>query len=411
MSQQQEYYRYVAPGQRAVKHYQFDTGQQQVCYLPGLEVRSCTTGKTYDQHLWMIVAGRYRLYREAQQTLIHINLSDRLGSVYGVVDETGTLVSQECWYPFGGTASWLTGRQTGAMLKFQRYAGKERDCTGLIYFGWRYFVPWLMRWLSSDPAGTIEGLNLFRMLRNNPVTRYDPDGRMTNGEASFDLDAVIRNEGNDTSEYRELLQELWEEHLPVTAAENPPSWQPVPSTSSSVSCAPQSHQDHAAALTTENVPGGNQTWQCNRCYDSFHSEPEWQEHIAQIQCQKKHSCMWPDCRKTFTRTQNLHIHMRKHRGEKPFVCHGESCSKKFTSKEGLTRHFRHSHLGQKPFQCNADRCGFSCTRRELLDKHITIFHAPGSVGLYCTPCRLTFDKQSVFTRHSRYFCPYMGNHS
>lgn len=29
---------------------------------------------------------------------------------------------------------------------------------------------------SADPAGTVDGLNLFRMCRNNPVTQYDPDG-------------------------------------------------------------------------------------------------------------------------------------------------------------------------------------------------------------------------------------------
>lgn len=58
-----------------------------------------------------------------------------------------------------------------------RYAGKERDMTGLYYYGYRYYQPWLCRWLSADPAGTVDGLNLFCMVRNNPVTYRDEDGR------------------------------------------------------------------------------------------------------------------------------------------------------------------------------------------------------------------------------------------
>uniref|UniRef100_UPI0013DAE647 RHS repeat-associated core domain-containing protein n=1 Tax=Stenotrophomonas maltophilia TaxID=40324 RepID=UPI0013DAE647 len=61
--------------------------------------------------------------------------------------------------------------------KTHRYSGKERDATGLYYYGYRYYQPWAGRWLSSDPAGTVDGLNLFRMVRNNPVTLRDDDGR------------------------------------------------------------------------------------------------------------------------------------------------------------------------------------------------------------------------------------------
>ncbi|EHG2880285.1 hypothetical protein J4S50_005033, partial [Salmonella enterica] len=35
------------------------------------------------------------------------------------------------------------------------------------------------RWLGADPAGTADGLNLFRMVRNNPVSMKDNDGRVT----------------------------------------------------------------------------------------------------------------------------------------------------------------------------------------------------------------------------------------
>ncbi|MCU8483603.1 hypothetical protein M2G67_22025, partial [Vibrio vulnificus] len=35
---------------------------------------------------------------------------------------------------------------------------------------------WLCRWLNPDPAGTVDGLNLFRMVRNNPIILLDSDG-------------------------------------------------------------------------------------------------------------------------------------------------------------------------------------------------------------------------------------------
>ncbi|WP_370552324.1 RHS repeat-associated core domain-containing protein, partial [Enterobacter cloacae complex sp. P31C] len=60
-----------------------------------------------------------------------------------------------------------------------RYSGKERDATGLYHYGYRYYQPWSGRWLSADPAGTVDGLNLFRMCRNNPATFQDPNGKQS----------------------------------------------------------------------------------------------------------------------------------------------------------------------------------------------------------------------------------------
>ncbi|WP_198389676.1 RHS repeat-associated core domain-containing protein, partial [Burkholderia ubonensis] len=45
-------------------------------------------------------------------------------------------------------------------------------------YGYRHYAPWLARWLNPDPAGTVDGLNLYRMVRNNPVTLCDTDGRV-----------------------------------------------------------------------------------------------------------------------------------------------------------------------------------------------------------------------------------------
>ncbi len=58
-----------------------------------------------------------------------------------------------------------------------RYSGKERDDeTGLYYYGARYYAPWLGRWISPDPAGTIDGFNLYQFVLGDPVRFSDPHG-------------------------------------------------------------------------------------------------------------------------------------------------------------------------------------------------------------------------------------------
>ncbi|ELS2976715.1 RHS repeat protein, partial [Salmonella enterica] len=41
---------------------------------------------------------------------------------------------------------------------------------------------WAGRWASADPAGAVDGLNLYRMCRNNPVTFRDSNGLLTEAE-------------------------------------------------------------------------------------------------------------------------------------------------------------------------------------------------------------------------------------
>ena len=65
-------------------------------------------------------------------------------------------------------------------LKRYRFTGKERDSeTGLDYFGVRYYASWLGRWTSGDPGGFVDGLNMYRYTRNNPVNGIDREGYST----------------------------------------------------------------------------------------------------------------------------------------------------------------------------------------------------------------------------------------
>jgi len=106
-------------------------------------------------------------------------VDDNIGSLALELDSEGQLISREEYYPFGGTAVWTARNEREASYKSVRYSGKERDGTGLYYYGRRYYAPWLCRWVSADPADEVDGLNLFCMVKNNPITFFDNTGEAT----------------------------------------------------------------------------------------------------------------------------------------------------------------------------------------------------------------------------------------
>ena len=182
-----EHYRYITEGRRAVKTHivpgRAGTMRRQVRYLPGLKLRLTTNTGGETTALRVAEVGNVRINRKADRRNTAglqacFSLSDRTNSAVTELDRNGRIISREAYYPFGGTAVWTTKDQTTVAYKTRRYSGKERDTTGLYYYGYRYYAPWLMRWLNTDPAGTVDGLNLFVMVKNNPTGMVDVDGRM-----------------------------------------------------------------------------------------------------------------------------------------------------------------------------------------------------------------------------------------
>ena len=109
-------------------------------------------------------------------------LSDHNSSISLTLDEKSSTISQEEYSPYGSTV--LRSSQ-GNVHKKYRYSGKELDReTGLYYFGQRYLMPWLGRWLSPDPIGILDGCNVWCFCGDNPLGSRDRDGLMMarNGE-------------------------------------------------------------------------------------------------------------------------------------------------------------------------------------------------------------------------------------
>ncbi|THC93969.1 hypothetical protein EYZ11_006546 [Aspergillus tanneri] len=84
------------------------------------------------------------------------------------------VVSYEEFSPYGATT--YHARRTGAPRKY-RFASYQRDGeSGLYLCGARYYAPWLGRWTSADPLGTVDGPNLYAYVQNDPVALVDHRG-------------------------------------------------------------------------------------------------------------------------------------------------------------------------------------------------------------------------------------------
>jgi RHS repeat-associated protein len=98
-------------------------------------------------------------------------LYDGSGNIIGLANPAGELLA-EYWYgPFG---ELLEATGPKADSNPWRWATKSLDKeTGLVYFGLRYYDPTTGQWLSREPLGEGESLNLYAYCHNDPINRVD----------------------------------------------------------------------------------------------------------------------------------------------------------------------------------------------------------------------------------------------
>lgn len=114
--------------------------------------------------------------------VIRYQLGNHLGSASLEVDDSldAQIITYEEYFPYGSTSYHSVRNNIEVPPKRYRYTGKERDEeTGFNYHGARYYVPWLSRWLSCDPAGVLDGLTIYKYAQNNPISNKDSSGLQT----------------------------------------------------------------------------------------------------------------------------------------------------------------------------------------------------------------------------------------
>lgn len=126
-----------------------------------------------------VVLRDYNTAADGQIFFLHL---DHLGSTQLVTNESGQVVDELLYYPFG-----LVREHSGPGVVHYSFTGKELDIeTGLYYFAARYYDPAPGIFVSVDPlwanepengAGGSRYLNVYAYANNNPTIFADLDGK------------------------------------------------------------------------------------------------------------------------------------------------------------------------------------------------------------------------------------------
>ncbi len=129
----------------------------------------------YDQTLPLSVNGQNLPTADLQLVIHEIYYHhDLLGNTVALTDSSGQVLMRTVYLPFGDLL-YAEGLEEAYL-----FTGKERDATGMDYFGARHYDPALGRFMGIDPAGgkidDPQSWNLYAYCLNNPYKYVDPDG-------------------------------------------------------------------------------------------------------------------------------------------------------------------------------------------------------------------------------------------
>jgi RHS repeat-associated protein len=120
------------------------------------------------------------------ETGSHTYLVDALGSVIAQTKADQSVENFYVYSPYGEVAT--LGADAANDIQF---TGRENDQTGLYYYRARYYDPVLKRFVSEDPTGLEDSLNIYAYARGNPLRYIDPTGKFTIVEIAVVVTAVI----------------------------------------------------------------------------------------------------------------------------------------------------------------------------------------------------------------------------
>jgi RHS repeat-associated protein len=287
------HYLYDAGGQRVKKLVRRQGGQFEVTvYIDSVfeHQRNVSLGEVLENNTLHVVDNQDRIalvrvgepFSDDTTPRIKFQLGDHLKSSNVIADALGELVSREEFTPYGETSFGSFAR------KRYRYTGNEKDEeSGLCYHGVRYYVPYLARWASSDPAGMIDGIALYSYARSNPINLVDkagtnaqppsPPSNHPNVNKCYDepnqryIDATLEMEraGNITPEHADaLLKELTTK--PLQLQKNEPGMSAMSDAEYAASMrAAEERKRHAQhvldglAAATTNIIGAGVLWYTN----------------------------------------------------------------------------------------------------------------------------------------------------
>ena len=166
-----EKYWYDPDGNRLLKvEFHTDGSNTTTFYIDESFIRIINSSGTYDEVYYY---DEYDLIAKEDSEGKKFYHPDHLGSTTLVTDESGNIVEETVYDPFGAV-------QEGGNERYD-YEGKEVDSTGLQYFGARYYDPnKIFKWTQPDDllpdVYDPQQLNRYSFERNNPYKYEDEDG-------------------------------------------------------------------------------------------------------------------------------------------------------------------------------------------------------------------------------------------
>ncbi len=214
---QTTYYVYDGAGQRVRKVTERSQTQARLkerLYLGGFEVYreyagdGCTVSLEREtlhvmdgQQRVALVETRTKGSDPAPAQLVRYQMSNHLGSATLELDEQAQIISYEEYYPYGSTSYQAVRSRTESPKRY-RYTGKERDEeSGFSYHSHRYYAPWIARWISCDPTGLGDGVNIYSYARNRPTLLSDPGGTDSSSlgvSVCYSREAMARKAAKDS---------------------------------------------------------------------------------------------------------------------------------------------------------------------------------------------------------------------
>jgi RHS repeat-associated protein len=116
----------------------------------------------------------------------YIPVHDQRGNVVAMVDKSTSAVAESYRYDAYGNVKIYNGSHaeisSSAISNPWLFSSKELDSeTGLYYFTRRYYDPTLGRFVTTDPLGITDGINMYGYAGGNPMMFVDPTGLLAKG--------------------------------------------------------------------------------------------------------------------------------------------------------------------------------------------------------------------------------------
>lgn len=146
---------------------------------PNIGLERSSLSLMEEQHRFAIIETRNDIDDDTEKHLVRYQLHNHLGTACLELDGSNiaAVINYEEYHPYGTTAYQAKNSTIKSAAKRYRYTGMERDEeSGLNYHSARYYMVWLGRWCNTDPGGLVDGINLYRFARNNPVINTDSSG-------------------------------------------------------------------------------------------------------------------------------------------------------------------------------------------------------------------------------------------